>query len=93
MKPCTVRKLAELTASLMILIPAVLLLAWEAALPNRLFFWCVLLTCCGVFLAALFRSERERGAAGWRALFSRCGGFCMMFLFLLYQTVSVLMRG
>lgn len=92
MRPYTVRKLAELAASLLILVPSVLLLAWEPAIPNSLFFWVVLLSCCGVFLAALLRSERERGAASWRELFGRCGGFCIMFFFLLYQTASALLR-
>lgn len=47
------RKLAEFAASILILVPCVLLLAWETALPNATFLWAVLLACSGVFLAAL----------------------------------------
>ena len=93
MKAYTARKLVEFTASLLILIPSVLLLAWDAEIPNQLLYWVILQLCCGMFLAALVRSERERGATTWRSLLGRCGGFCVMFLFLLYQTVSVLLSG
>ena len=84
------RKLAEFTASLMILIPCVLLLAWEAALPNAALFWTVLLVCSGVFLAALLHSERSREQASWKRVLSRCGGFAIMFLFILYKTVTMI---
>ena len=47
------RKLAEFAASILILVPCVLLLAWETALPNATFLWAVLLACSGVFLAAV----------------------------------------
>ena len=52
------RKLAEFAASILILVPCVLLLAWETALPNAAFLWAVLLACSGVFLAALIHAER-----------------------------------
>lgn len=43
MKPYIARKLVEFAASLLILIPCVLLLAWESQLPNVIFFWFVLM--------------------------------------------------
>lgn len=92
MRPYTIRKAAELAASLLILVPSVLLLAWEDQIPHSAFFWIVLLGCCAMVLAALIHAERTRGAPTWRGLLGRCGGFCMMLLFLLCQTVSALLR-
>lgn len=90
MNPYTTRKIVEFAASLMILIPCVLLLAWESLLPNVTFLWFILLVCSGTFLAALFHAERRKGAVTWKRLLSRCGGFFMMFFFILYQIVSLL---
>ena len=53
MKPYIARKLVEFAASLLILIPCVLLLAWESQLPNVIFFWFVLMICSGTFLFAM----------------------------------------
>ena len=91
MNPYVARKLAEFAASLLILIPCVLLLAWGPALPNAGALWSILLVCSGTFLAALLCAERRRGALTLRRLIGRCGGFCIMFLFILYQTVVVLL--
>ena len=79
MKPYIARKLVEFAASLLILIPCVLLLAWESQLPNVIFFWFVLM--CG---------ERRRGNITLKRLIGRCGGFFMMFLFVFYQTAILL---
>ena len=56
MKPYIARKLVEFAASLLILIPCVLLLAWESQLPNVIFFWFVLMICSGTFLFAMILS-------------------------------------
>lgn len=84
------RKLAEAAASLLILIPCVLLLAWETLLPNVVFLWFVLLVCSGTFLAALVQSERRRSQLTWKRLLSRCGGFFVMFVFIAYKFVTLL---
>lgn len=60
------RKLAEFAASILILVPCVLLLAWETALPNATFLWAVLLACSGVFLAALIHADRCQEQRSWR---------------------------
>lgn len=83
------RKLAEAAASLLILIPCVLLLAWETLLPNITFLWFVLLVCTGVFLTALVQSERRQKQTTWKRLLSRCGGFFVMFVFILYKFISL----
>ena len=79
------RKLAEFAASILILVPCVLLLAWETALPNATFLWAVLLACSGVFLADRCQEQRS-----WRRVVSRCGGFVIMFLFILYKVITLL---
>lgn len=89
MNPYAARKLAEFAASLLILIPCVLLLAWGPALPNVRALWSILLVCSGTFLAALLRAEQRRGPLTIRCLISKCGGFIMMFLFILYEVVVV----
>ena len=89
MHPYVARKLAEFAASLLILIPCVLLLAWGPALPHVGALWSILLVCSGTFLAALLQAERRQGALTLRRLLGRCGGFCMMFLFILYECVSL----
>ena len=81
------RKLAEFAASILILVPCVLLLAWETALPNATFLWAVLLACSGVFLAALIHADRCQEQRSWRRVVSRCGGFVIMFLFILYKVI------
>ena len=84
------RKLAEFAASILILVPCVLLLAWETALPNATFLWAVLLACSGVFLAALIHADRCQEQRSWRRVVSRCGGFVIMFLFNLYKVITLL---
>lgn len=84
------RKLAEVVASLLILIPCVLLLAWEPFLPNIVLLWFVLLVCSGTFLAALVQSTRRQSQLTWKYLLSRCGGFFLMFLFIAYKFVTLL---
>ena len=84
------RKLAEFAASILILVPCVLLLAWETALPNATFLWAVLLACRGVFLAALMLADRCQEQRSWRRVVSRCGGFVIMFLFILYKVITLL---
>lgn len=90
MNPYLLRRLAETAASILILIPCVLLLAWESLVPNVTFFWFVLLICTGIFLAALVHSERQRGQMTWKRLFYRCGGFFVMFAFILYKFAALL---
>lgn len=90
MNPHLLRRLAETTASILILIPCVLLLAWESLLPNIMFFWFVLLVCSGIFLTALVYSERQREQITWKRLFCRCGGFFVMFSFILYKFIVLL---
>lgn len=90
MNPYLLRRLAETAASILILIPCVLLLAWESLLPNIMFFWFVLLVCSGIFLTALVRSERQQGKMTWKHLFYRCGGFFVMFVFILYKFAALL---
>ena len=83
------RKLVEFIASLMILIPCVLLLAWEPSLPGASFYWAILLVCSGTFLAALFVAEhRAEELTLWRFI-NKCGGFCLMFFFILYKTATM----
>lgn len=67
------RKLAEFAASILILVPCVLLLA-----------------CSGVFLAALIHADRCQEQRSWRRVVSRCGGFVIMFLFILYKVITLL---
>ena len=74
------RKLAEFAASILILVPCVLLLAWETALPNA----------SGVFRAALIHADRCQEQRSWRRVVSRCGGFVIMFLFILYKVITLL---
>ena len=90
MKPYIARKLVEFAASLLILIPCVLLLAWESQLPHVIFFWFVLMICSGTFLFAMICGERRRGNITLKRLIGRCGGFFMMFLFVFYQTAILL---
>lgn len=89
MNPHVAKKLAEVTASLLILIPCVLLLAWEAAIPNVLFYWFVLTLSSGTILAGLFLGEWRRGQVSIKQFVSKCGGFCIMFLFVLYHFVTL----
>lgn len=89
MNPFVGRKLAELAATLLILIPSALLLAWESSLPGAKYLWAVMMCCTGVFLYALYTAERRKGEMTFRKFIGSCGGFCLMFLFLLYKTVSV----
>lgn len=91
MNAFAVRKLVEFVASLLILIPAVLLLAWEPAITNIGLYWAILTICSGTFLVALFLGERRKGALSIRNFISKCGGFCLMFLFVLYQCFSLLL--
>ena len=72
------RKLAEFAASILILV------------PNATFLWAVLLACSGVFLAALIHADRCQEQRSWRRVVSRCGGFVIMFLFILYKVITLL---
>ena len=85
------RKLAEFAASILILVPCVLLLAWETCSAQcNISYGRVLLACSGVFLAALIHADRCQEQRSWRRVVSRCGGFVIMFLFILYKVITLL---
>lgn len=87
-QPMTVRTLAELLASLLLLIPAALLLAWQEALGGTAqYLWLILLVCSLMFLAALCVSEKRRGSFRFKSFLSKRGGFLIMCVFIAYEWV------
>lgn len=84
------RKLAIFLGSLMILIPCVLLLAWESRIPNVIVYWGILTLCSGMLLAAIYAYERRHGMDSFRKFIGKCGGFCIMFVFILYRFAELL---
>lgn len=89
MKQYYLRKFALFIASLLILIPCVLLMAWEDSLSNLPFLWFVLSVCSAVFTFALYRGEKSRCETMTVKLFiSKCGGFCIMLCFIVYKFIT-----
>lgn len=83
------QKLLEFLSSLMILIPCVLLLAWEDTIPYLGFFWSVLLFSNGILLYALYTRECKQSCLTLKRFWGNYGGFCIMFFFVLYKTITV----
>ncbi len=89
MKQYYARKAALLLASLLILIPCVLLLAWEDKLPYPPFLWFILSACASVFTLALYRGERSRRETlSVKRFISKYGGFCVMLCFVVYKFIA-----
>lgn len=83
-------KILELIASLMVLLPAMGLLAWEDRLSNPGIYWGILSGCCAIVLAALVARDRKKGSFQWKRFMGSCGGFVAMLCFLVYQSVHLL---
>lgn len=90
MKAFTRRKIAEFVGSLLILVPCVLLLAWEERIPNVLMFWAILLFTSGMFAAAMVSEEMRLYGTPLKRALSKCGGFLIMFGFILYKVGSLI---
>lgn len=89
MKSYYLRKFALLAASLLILIPCVLLMAWEERLSNPPLLWFTLFVCSAVFTFALYKGEKYRCETMTVKLFiSKCGGFCIMLCFVAYKLIA-----
>lgn len=85
------RKILEFVGSLMILIPCVLLMAWEESLPYLAWWWFVLLVGNGMFLYSLHRRECKEGDMKLKQFIFKYGGYCVMFGFILYKFVTVVL--
>ncbi|MBR3640688.1 MAG: hypothetical protein IKN53_01500 [Oscillibacter sp.] len=90
MKAFTRRKLAELLGSLMILVPCVLLMAWEENIPNVAVFWVILLVASGMFAAAMVSEEMRLYGTPLKRALMKCGGFLVMFGFILYKVGTLI---
>lgn len=90
MKTYIARKVVQVLASFMILIPGVLLLAWESKIPNVLMYWLILLICAVIFAVRLYIGEADRHEMNFKTFFSKCGGFCIMIGFIVFEIITLL---
>lgn len=84
----TLGKLYDIVASLMILIPCVLLLAWESSIPYARTLWGVLAFCTGLYIMALAYNRVRAEAFSLRQFLFKNGGFLLMFGIILYKAAA-----
>ena len=90
MKTFIARRIVQVVASFMILIPGVLLLAWEDRIPNVIVYWFILLGCAVVFAVRLYIGEADRHEMNFKLFFSKCGGFCIMIGFIIFEIITLI---
>ena len=90
MKTYIARKVVQVLASFMIVIPGVLLLAWESRIPNVIVYWFILLGCAIVFAVRLYIGESDRHEMNLKTFISKCGGFCIMIGFIVFEIITLI---